>query len=102
MVNWESGGAMSNSVKTGSLDAVVVDVGHVSTAVPEADVFSLPFLFKDTEQVLRFADGPVGARMKPKINEAFGCEVLGFSTDGSRHLFNGRRPIRTTGRHRRT
>jgi TRAP-type transport system periplasmic protein len=90
-----SGGAMSNSVKTGSLDAVVVDVGHVSTAVPEADVFSLPFLFKDTEQVLRFAGGPVGARMKPKINEAFGCEVLGFSTDGSRHLFNGKRPIRT-------
>jgi tripartite ATP-independent transporter DctP family solute receptor len=90
-----SGGAMSNSVKTGSLDAVVVDVGNISTAVPEADVFSLPFLFKDTEQVLRFANGPVGARMKPKINEAFGCEVLGFSTDGARHLFNGKRPIRT-------
>jgi TRAP-type C4-dicarboxylate transport system substrate-binding protein len=85
---------MSNSVKTGSLDAVVVDVGNVSTAVPEADVFSLPFLFKDTEQVLRFANGPVGARMKPRINDAFACEILGFSTDGARHLFNGKRPIR--------
>jgi tripartite ATP-independent transporter DctP family solute receptor len=90
-----SGGAMLNSVKTGSLDAVVVDTGHISTAVPEADVFSLPFLYRDTEQVLRFANGPAGARLKPKIDEAFGGEVLGFSTDGSRHLFNGKRPIRT-------
>jgi tripartite ATP-independent transporter DctP family solute receptor len=89
------GGAMSNSVKTGSLDAVVVDVGHISTAVPEADVFSLPFLYRDTQQVLRFANGPVGARLKPKTEEAFGCEVLGFTTDGSRNLWNGKRPIRT-------
>ncbi len=90
-----SGGAMSNSVKTGSLDAVVVDVGNISTAVPEADVFSLPFLYRDTVQVLRFANGPLGARLKPKIDEAFGCEALGFSTDGSRHLFNGKHPIKT-------
>ncbi len=87
-------GPMTNSVKTGSLDAVVVDVGHISVAVPEADVFSLPFLYKDAEQVLRFANGPVGERLKPKINEAFGCEVLGWTSDGSANMFNGKHPIR--------
>jgi TRAP-type transport system periplasmic protein len=90
-----SNGPMTNSVKAGTLDAVVTDVTYISTAVPEADVFNLPFLYTNTAQVLRFANGPVGERMKPKINEAFGCEVLGFATDGSRNLWNSKRPIRT-------
>jgi tripartite ATP-independent transporter DctP family solute receptor len=90
-----SNGPMTNSIKAGTLDAVVTDVTYISTAVPEADVFNLPFLYTDTEQVLRFANGPVGERLKPKINEAFGCEVLGFATDGSRNLWNSKRPIRT-------
>jgi len=88
-------GPMTNSVKTGSLDAVVVDVGHISVAVPEADVFNLPFLYKGTEQVLQFANGPVGDGMKPRINEAFGCEVLGWASDGSANMFDGKHPIRT-------
>ena len=90
-----SNGAMTNSVKAGTLDAVVTDVTYISTAVPEADIFNLPFLYTDTEQVLRFAGGPVGERLKPKIGEAFGCEVLGFATDGSRNLWNSKHPIRT-------
>jgi TRAP-type transport system periplasmic protein len=90
-----SNGPMTNSVKAGTLDAVVTDVTYISTAVPEADVFNLPFLYTDTAQVLRFANGPVGAQLKPKINEAFGCEVLGFATDGSRNLWNSKHPIKT-------
>jgi TRAP-type C4-dicarboxylate transport system substrate-binding protein len=86
---------MANSIKAGTLDAVVTDVGHLSVAVPELDVFSLPFLYKDSEQVLRFANGPVGERLKPKINEAFGCEVLGFTSQGPISMYNGRHPIRT-------
>lgn len=90
-----SNGPMTNSIKAGTVDAVVTDASFLSTAVPEVDVFNLPFLYKDVEQVLRFANGPVGARLKPKINEAFGCEVLGFATDGSRNLWNSKRPVRT-------
>ncbi len=88
-------GPMTNSIKTGSLDALVTDLGHLSAAVPEADVFNLPFLFKDLEQTLKFTNGPVGEQLKPKINEAFGCEVLGFTIDGSSDMWNARRPIRT-------
>jgi tripartite ATP-independent transporter DctP family solute receptor len=90
-----SNGPMTNSIKAGTLDAVVTDVTYISTAVPEADVFNLPFLYTDTAQVLRFANSPVGGRLKPKINEAFACEVLGFATDGSRNLWNSKRPIKT-------
>jgi len=90
-----SNGPMTNSVKAGTLDAVVTDVTYISTAVPEADVFNLPFLYTDTQQVLRFANSPVAARLTPKISDAFACEVLGFATDGSRNLWNGKHPIKT-------
>jgi TRAP-type C4-dicarboxylate transport system substrate-binding protein len=86
---------MTNSIKAGTLDAVVTDMAHISVAVTETEVFNLPFLYKDTVQVLRFANSPVGARLKPKINEAFACEVLGFASDGSLNMWNGKRPIRT-------
>jgi tripartite ATP-independent transporter DctP family solute receptor len=88
-------GPMTNSIKTGSLDAVVSDLGHLSAAVPEADVFNLPFLFKDLEQTLRFCKGQVGDGLKPKIDEAFACEVLAFTIDGSSDMWSAKRPIRT-------
>ncbi len=88
-------GTMTNSIKSGTLDAVVTDMSHISVAVREADVFNLPFVYRDTEHVLRFANGPAGAGLRPKIEDAFACEVLGFASDGSRNLWNGKRPIRT-------
>jgi tripartite ATP-independent transporter DctP family solute receptor len=88
-------GPMTNSVKSGTLDAVVTSISYISAAVPETDVFNLPFLYRDTQQVLQFANGPVGARLKPKIEAAFTCEMLGYTSDGSRNLWNSKRPIRT-------
>jgi tripartite ATP-independent transporter DctP family solute receptor len=86
---------MTNSIKAGTIDGVVTDVAHVSSAVPETDVFNLPFVFQNTSHVLRFANGPVGAKLKPKVEEAFACQLLGFASDGSRNLWNGKRPIKT-------
>jgi tripartite ATP-independent transporter DctP family solute receptor len=86
---------MTNSIKAGTLDGVVTDVSHISAAVAEMDVFNLPFLYKDTDHVLRFANSGVGKQLKPKVDEAFTCELLGFASDGSRNLWNGKRPIRT-------
>lgn len=86
---------MTNAIKAGTLDGVVTDVSHISAAVSEMDVFNLPFLYKDTDHVLRFANSAVGSRLKPKVDEAFGCEMLGFASDGSRNLWNGKRPIKT-------
>jgi TRAP-type transport system periplasmic protein len=88
-------GPMTNLIKAGSLDALVTDLGHLSAAVPEADVFNLPFLFKDLEQTLKFCNGLVGEALKPRINEAFACEVLGYTIDGSSDMWSAKRPIRT-------
>jgi TRAP-type transport system periplasmic protein len=90
------GGSMTemNAIKSGTQDALVTAVTILSTAVPEVDVYSLPFLYKDTEEVLRIAKGPFGAKLTPKMNEAFACEVLGYTSDGSTELWTRKRPIK--------
>jgi TRAP-type transport system periplasmic protein len=86
--------AMTNSIKAGTLDAVVTAVSIVSPAVPEIDVFSLPFLYQDAVEALRVANGPFGAKLAPKVNAAFDCEVIGFTTDGVTELYTKARPVK--------
>ncbi len=87
-------GSMTNSVKAGTLEAVVCPVSIISSAVPELDVFCLPFLYTDMLGALRTANGPFGARLVPKVNSAFDCEVAGFTTDGVFELFTKTHPVR--------
>ena len=84
---------MTNGIKAGTLDGVVTDVGHLSAAVAETDVFNLPFVFKDTPHVLRFANS-VLPKLKPKVDQAYACELVGFASDGSRNLWNSKRLIK--------
>jgi tripartite ATP-independent transporter DctP family solute receptor len=88
------GTAMTNSIKAGLLDAVVSAVSIISPAVPEIDVFSLPYLYTDAVEALRVANGPFGAKLAPKVNAAFDCEVLGFTTDGVTELWTKTRPVK--------
>jgi TRAP-type transport system periplasmic protein len=88
-------GSMTNSIKSGTLDAVVTAVILVAPAVPDVDVFNLPFLYKDYEEALKVANGPFGAKLIPKMNAAFDCEVLGYTTDGASQIYNKKRPLRT-------
>jgi len=87
------GTANINSIKAGSLDAVVTAVSIISPAVPEIDVFSLPFLYTDAVEALRVANGPFGAKLAPKVNAAFDCEVMGFTTDGVTELWTKPHPV---------
>jgi TRAP-type transport system periplasmic protein len=86
---------MTNSIKSGTLDAVVTAVALIAPAVPEVDVFSLPFVFKDAMEALRIANGPFGAKLTPQINAAFECQVLAYTTDGASQLYTKKHPVRT-------
>jgi len=88
-------GSMTNSIKAGTLEAVVSPVSIISAAVPELDVFCLPFLYTDMLGALRAANSPFGARFVPKVNAAFNCEVAGFTTDGVFELFTRTHSVRT-------
>ncbi len=86
--------AMTTSVKSGTLDGVVTAAANLALAVPSADVLNLPFLFKDALQELNAANGELGAKLKPRLEASFNCEVVAWATDGSRNMWNGKRPIR--------
>jgi tripartite ATP-independent transporter DctP family solute receptor len=86
---------MLNSIKAGTLDAMICDLAVPSTAVPACNLFSLPFLFEDAEHALRVAQGPIGADLTPKLESAFGCEVIGWGSDGDVNLLNKKHPITT-------
>jgi TRAP-type transport system periplasmic protein len=85
---------MINSVKSGTLDAVVGATSLLAPAVPQIDVFSLPFLFKDAADALKAANGPIGAKFTPNVNKEFGCEVVGWTTDGAAQIYTKSHPVR--------
>ena len=87
--------AMMNSVKAGTLDGNYTDVGSLSGAVPEVDVVSLPFLFADKQHAVRALNGPLGEKLKPKVEKAFDCALLGWGSDGVRNMWNNQHPIHT-------
>jgi tripartite ATP-independent transporter DctP family solute receptor len=86
---------MTNAVKAGTLDAVTTDTSVMSSAVAQADIFQLPFLFGDTRKALTAANGDIGTMLKPMFNAAFNIETVGFATDGSRNYWNGKRLIKS-------
>ncbi|BCJ89623.1 ABC transporter substrate-binding protein [Terrihabitans soli] len=85
---------MTNAVKAGTLDAVTTDTSVMSSAVAQADIFNLPFLFGDTRKALAAANGDVGTYLKPMFNKAFNIETVGFATDGARNYWNSKRLIK--------
>jgi TRAP-type C4-dicarboxylate transport system substrate-binding protein len=87
--------AMMDGIKSGTLDGLVTAVSIIAPAVPEMDVFNLPFLYRDAVQTLQVANGPFGKKLIPKMNAAFNCEVLGYSTDGIAEAYTKKHPIRT-------
>lgn len=67
--------------------------GGLSTSVPEAELFNLPFIFRDLEHCYRVLDGPVGQWLARNIEEKRNCLVLGYWFSGIRNVWNGKRPI---------
>jgi tripartite ATP-independent transporter DctP family solute receptor len=86
---------MINGLKIGAVDAMYTSSGPISASVPQVDLFSLPFLFKDADHAVRVANGPVGETLNPMIEAAIGARVVGWSSQGERDMWNGSHPIKT-------
>ena len=83
----------SQMVMLGLLSASAAGSGGLATFVPEADLFNLPFIFRDLPHVYRVVDGPVGDRVAKRIEEELNCVVLGYWFSGIRNIWNGKKPI---------
>jgi tripartite ATP-independent transporter DctP family solute receptor len=74
--------------------ATWVGITYVSKLVPELEALSLPFVFKDYDQLMRAANGPVGRLVEAKL-AAKGFTPLAWMELGKRHITNSERPLKT-------
>jgi len=80
-------------VKLGVIASTPANIGALGSFVPEADLFNIPFLFRDTDHFYNVVDGPVGKQIAKKIEDKLDCIVLGWWFAGVRNVWNNDRPI---------
>ena len=78
----------------GSIQMAQVSTAPVSAFVPEFDLFSLPYLIRDTDHFKKVVSGPVGKKFGELI-EARGIRILAWFDNGYRNVFNKVRPVVT-------
>ena len=78
----------------GVIDMVRASFGTFNDIVPETQLFSLPYLFRDQEHMYKVMDGPIGE----ELGEAFAEHdliALAYYDGGSRSFYNSQKPIET-------
>lgn len=80
--------------RLGAIDFAVFSLGPMGQVVPEANVVSLPFIFKSIDQMYRLMDGEAGAGIGAGL-EKKGLIALGWYDAGARSFYNSIKPINT-------
>lgn len=78
----------------GSIEMAQVSTGPIAGFIPEFDLFSLPYMFRNTDHFVKVINGPVGAKFFDLL-EKRGIQGLCWFDNGYRSVFNSKRPIRT-------
>lgn len=78
--------------RLGIIDFGVFSLGPMGQAVPEANVVSLPFIFKGVDQMHRLMDGEAGAAIGKGLEDK-GIIALGYYDAGARSFYNSKKPI---------
>jgi tripartite ATP-independent transporter DctP family solute receptor len=81
-------------VRLGALEIANFSLGPLGPIVPEANVVSLPFIFKDTDHVWRVLDGKAGDMIKAGL-EKKGLVALAWYDGGARSFYDSKKPIKT-------
>ncbi|GAA5162554.1 TRAP transporter substrate-binding protein DctP [Viridibacterium curvum] len=77
----------------GEVDVAVLSNTPLYQAVPEMEVLSLPFIFKNTDHMLRTLDGEIGQGLEKSL-AAKGYIVLAWYDGGARSFFSRTKPLR--------
>jgi tripartite ATP-independent transporter DctP family solute receptor len=82
--------------QVGAIQLARVSVGTLGPVVDDLNVFSLPFLFRNTAHMEKVIDGKVGDALLEKITQS-GAGLVGLSwmDAGARNMYNTKKPIRT-------
>ena len=76
----------------GSIQMAQVSTAPVAGFIPEYDLFSLPYLIRDTAHFEAVVSGPVGKKYN-ELAEARGIKILAWFDNGYRNVFNKVRPV---------
>lgn len=79
-------------IRLGAIDFGVFSLGPMGQAVPETNVVSLPFIFKNIDQMYRLMDGEAGDAIGKGL-EKKGIVALGWYDAGARSFYNSKKPI---------
>ncbi len=79
-------------VRLGGLEIGNFNLGPLGPIVPEANVVSLPFIFKDTDHMWRVLDGKAGDIINEGMTK-FGLVPLAWYDAGARSFYNSKKPI---------
>lgn len=77
--------------RKGELDFAVLSNVALTESVPEMEVLSLPFLFRDTDHMLRVLDGDIGKDLERRLAEK-GLIVLAWYNGGARSFYARSKP----------
>lgn len=81
-------------VRLGGLEVANFSLGPLGPVVPEANVVSLPFIFKDPDHAFRVLDGKAGDMINAGL-EKKGLVSLAWYDGGARSFYNSKKPIKT-------
>jgi len=93
--NAQLGDAVANvqSIRNGTIGFTTVSASNLNQVVPQMDMFTLPFLFRNEAHFWWFLSTPQAAEFVKPLEEK-GIKVLGYIDSGARNFF-GDKPIRT-------
>lgn len=83
-------------VRIGGLEIGNFNLGPIGPIVPEANVVSLPFIFKDVNQMFRAMNGKPGEMINEGMKKK-GLVILAWYDSGARSFYNAKKPIRAPG-----
>ena len=87
-------GALPRMVATGELTLCYISTVRFAHAVPELQLFELPYVVTDRAKAMAALDGELGERIAREMKRHTPHRALGFWDNGFRHLTNSVRPIR--------
>jgi tripartite ATP-independent transporter DctP family solute receptor len=80
-------------LQLGTIDLYVGSTGPMGGFEKKFLLFDFPFLFKTEEAAFKALDGEIGATIRDLLLNK-GIRVLGYGSNGYRHITNNRGPIR--------
>jgi tripartite ATP-independent transporter DctP family solute receptor len=81
-------------VKLGTIQMTTASAGIYATLAPKLGVTSLPYVFKNFEEVWAFLDSDINKEIDATLTPQ-GLRILGYFDNGFRCMTNSKRPINT-------